>query len=106
MKPVYNQLTPDQLRYLYLVDSNYIYSGETEELTRTVQFLKNGQKIINATVTTGISDARTSALVSTNRFNVHGSSELDISEEDLQLVSVEVRGSSSEYQRFQSLAYC
>ena len=94
-EPVYNQLISDQLRHLYLIDTTYTYSGETEEFTGTVQFLKNAQQIIDVKVTTRIRDFQTS-VISTNRFNVRGISEIELNQEGFRSVVVEVHGSSSE----------
>lgn len=102
-EPVYNQLTQDQLRHLYFVDDDFVYNGETVESAGDVRFLLNGDEIVEIDVTTRISEVRTNGSVATNRFNVDGESELDMSSLGFRTVVINVDGSSSEDQQFMSL---
>mgnify|MGYP007022319569 CR=1 FL=1 len=89
-EPVYRQLSGEQLEYLYAVDTNYMFSGETEEFYDTIYFLKNYKDTLEVPVRTRMS--RQLEVFNTGFYDINGVSDLDFKTETFKIGTVSLVG--------------
>lgn len=83
----YEQLTAEQLRHLYLLDTNFVYTGDPVERTDTVYFLLDKKDTVNVVVITQV-NAFDGSIFHGREKKVSGHSSLEFESGDVTFANV------------------